>query len=128
MEKATPRAMLTIPLRQAIKRRLPIWLLRWNKRRKWEPIRQHYAALEVADCFSNIYLTKLWGEADGEVYCSGGGSAPPLQFPMFRRSGLSLRNTKFGRWLTWGAATSAWAASSAHNPVCGTWALMLSLT
>jgi SAM-dependent methyltransferase len=81
MEKATSPAMLTIPLRQAIKRRLPIWLLRWNKRRKWEPIRQHYAALEVADCFSDIYRTKLWGEADGEDYCSGTGSEALFAVP-----------------------------------------------
>jgi hypothetical protein len=81
MEKATSPAMLTIPLRQAIKRRLPIWLQRWDKRRKWEPIRQHYAALEVADCFSNIYRTKLLGEADGEDYCSGTGSEAPFAVP-----------------------------------------------
>jgi SAM-dependent methyltransferase len=81
MEKATSPAMSTMPLRQAIKRRLPMWLLRWNKRRKWEPIRQQYAALKVEDCFSEIYRTKLWGEADGEAYCSGGGSDASFAVP-----------------------------------------------
>ena len=74
-------AMTTIPLRQTIKRHLPTWFLRWHKRRKWEPIRQHYGALEVSECFSKIYHTKLWGEADGEAFCSGGGSDAQLAVP-----------------------------------------------
>jgi SAM-dependent methyltransferase len=66
--------MLTPKLRQALKHQLPTWFLRWYKRRKWEGIRQHYGALTVSDCFSKIYHTKLWGEADGEAFYSGGGS------------------------------------------------------
>ena len=73
--------MLTTPLRQAIKHRLPTWFLRWHKRRKWEPIRQHYGALTVSDCFSEIYHTKRWGEADGEAFCSGGGSEAQFAVP-----------------------------------------------
>jgi hypothetical protein len=34
-----------------------------------------------ADCFSEIYRTKLWGEANGEDYCSGGGSESPFAVP-----------------------------------------------
>ena len=73
--------MLTTPLREAIKRQLPVWLLRWNKRRKWEPIRQQYGALPVAECFSEIYRTKLWGEAEGEEFYSGGGSEAHFAVP-----------------------------------------------
>ena len=81
----SPR-MLTIPLRQAIKRRLPISFLRWYKRRKWEPIRQHYGALPVADCFSEIYRTKCWGEAEGgEDFFSGGGSGAYFAVPYVKQ-------------------------------------------
>ena len=74
-------AMLTTPLRQAIKHQLPTWFVRWHKRRKWEPIRQHYGALKVSDCFSEIYHTKLWGETDGEAFYSGGGSEAHFAAP-----------------------------------------------
>jgi SAM-dependent methyltransferase len=67
-------------LRQIVKSSLPSSLLRWNKRRKWEPIRQHYGALKVADCFSEIYRTKLWGEGETPFY-SGGGSDPCFAIP-----------------------------------------------
>jgi SAM-dependent methyltransferase len=77
--------MLTTPLRQAIKHRLPTWFLRWHKRRKWQPIRQHYGALKVSDCFSKIYHTKLWGEADGEAFCSGGGSEAHFAVPYVKQ-------------------------------------------
>jgi SAM-dependent methyltransferase len=77
--------MLTAPLRQAIKRRLPVSFLRWHKRRKWESIRQYYGALKVRDCFSEIYHTKLWGEADGEAFCSGGGSAAQFAVPYVKQ-------------------------------------------
>jgi SAM-dependent methyltransferase len=73
--------MSTTPLRQAIKRRLPTWFLRWNKRRKWKPIREHYGALPVADCFSEIYRTKLWGETEDGDFCSGGGSEGTFAVP-----------------------------------------------
>jgi SAM-dependent methyltransferase len=76
--------MLTTSLRQAIKHQLPTWFLRWHKRRKWEPIRQHYGALKVSDCFSEIYHTKLWGEADGEAFCSGGGSDAQFAIPYLK--------------------------------------------
>lgn len=77
--------MLTTPLRQVIKHYLPTWLLRWRKRRKWEPIRQYYGALKVSDCFSEIYHTKLWGEADGEAFCSGGGSSAHFAIPYLKQ-------------------------------------------
>jgi hypothetical protein len=77
--------MLATRLRQAIKRRLPLWFLRWNKRRKWEPIRQRYGALKMSDCFSEIYRTKLWGEADGEEFCSGGGSEASFAVPYVKK-------------------------------------------
>jgi len=76
--------MLPAALRQAIKHQLPTWFLRWHKRRKWEPIRQHYGALKVSDCFSKIYHTKLWGEADGEAFCSGGGSEARFAVPYLK--------------------------------------------
>jgi hypothetical protein len=66
--------MLTGQLRSEIKRRLPKQFLRWYKRRKWEPIRKQYAALDVADAFSEIYRTKLWGGPEGQDFFSGGGS------------------------------------------------------
>lgn len=66
--------MLTGPLRSEVKRYLPKQLLRWYKRRKWEPIRQQYAALDVADAFTEIYRTKLWGAPEGHDFFSGGGS------------------------------------------------------
>ncbi len=77
--------MLTTPLRQAIKGRLPRWFLRWHKRRKWEPIRQRYGALHVADCFSEIYRTRLWGEAEGEDFYSGGGSEEYFAAPYLKQ-------------------------------------------
>ena len=70
--------MLTAPLRSAIKRHLPKQFLRWYKRRQWEPIREHYAALDVADAFSEIYRTKLWGAPEGHDFFSGGGSGLPF--------------------------------------------------
>jgi SAM-dependent methyltransferase len=76
---------MTSPLRQLIKRWLPKRFLRWNKRRKWEPIRQHYGALHVADCFSEIYRTKLWGEAEGGDFFSGGGSEALFAVPYVKQ-------------------------------------------
>jgi hypothetical protein len=35
----------------------------------------------VSDCFSEIYHTKLWGEADGEAFCSGGGTDARFAVP-----------------------------------------------
>jgi SAM-dependent methyltransferase len=73
---------LTRPsLRQQLKHYLPKSFLLWHKRRKWEPIRQRYAALSVKDAFTNIYSNKLWGGSEGEEFFSGTGSTERFSVP-----------------------------------------------
>jgi hypothetical protein len=52
-----------------------------TKRWIWAGIRRHYGALPVAEAFEQIYRSKAWGEADGEAYCSGFGSASEFAAP-----------------------------------------------
>jgi SAM-dependent methyltransferase len=61
-------------LRSFIKQITPETLQTMRKRWIWADIRKRYATLSVSQAFETIYRTKAWGEAAGEVYCSGAGS------------------------------------------------------
>jgi SAM-dependent methyltransferase len=48
---------------------------------KWAFIRKEYAKLSVADAFAETYRNKLWGEAEDQEFCSGGGSSERFAVP-----------------------------------------------
>lgn len=75
------RVMHSDGLRSFLKQFVPKRVLDARQQRRWESIRRHYASLSVADAFSRTYQTKLWGEAQGEKFCSGGGSDECFAIP-----------------------------------------------
>jgi SAM-dependent methyltransferase len=60
---------------------VPDSLRRLRHQQRWASIRKQYARLSVADAFAETYRNRLWGEAEGEEFCSGGGSSERFSAP-----------------------------------------------
>jgi SAM-dependent methyltransferase len=65
----------------SLKRLVPRFVKRAKKRHEWSRIRREFATLPVAEAFSKTYKTRLWGEAEGEAFCSGEGSGERFSSP-----------------------------------------------
>jgi SAM-dependent methyltransferase len=66
---------------RALRRYVPKPIRRQLRNRNLASIRDQFGRLSVAEAFSETYRRKLWGEADGEQFCSGTGSADEFAIP-----------------------------------------------
>jgi SAM-dependent methyltransferase len=73
--------MTSSSLRSIAKRLTPKPILRMYRQIYGERLRQQYGSLSVAEAFSQTYRTKLWGQIEGEEFCSGGGSLEEFAIP-----------------------------------------------
>jgi hypothetical protein len=77
--------MPAINIRSVLKRFIPKDVLSvgksMRKQRAWLGIRRQYGELSVAEAFAETYRSKLWGEVEGEDFCSGGGSDQQFAVP-----------------------------------------------